>query len=213
MKTIDDIVCEMLSVADSAEKKHIYDLRELSSDSLRSYANLIKASHKKELADAVAAKCEVCDQSVTDCNQQKDWRKICAACQEGEYPEDCEYFGEPGGCNAPTMGKHPTCKESLQVGNTAKMREALRKCANYLDVGDTGLCKGECDALREVMQAALSAPARNCDNFNSDTACNEFEKFMGLKPSESIEERNEVMRENWFGFMLWLFKEAKGENK
>lgn len=62
MKTIDEIVCEMLSIADIAEKKHIYDLRELSSDSLRAYANLIKDAHKKELAEAVAAKCEVCDQ-------------------------------------------------------------------------------------------------------------------------------------------------------
>lgn len=59
-------------------------------------------------------------------SETKDWRKICTDCQEGEPPEDCEYFGEPGGCNAPTMGKHPTCKESLEVGNAAKMREALK---------------------------------------------------------------------------------------
>lgn len=62
MKTVDEIVCDMLSVVDSVEKKHIYNLLELSSDSLRAYANLIKEAHKRELAEAVAAKCEVCDQ-------------------------------------------------------------------------------------------------------------------------------------------------------
>ena len=48
----------------------------------------------------------------------KDWRKICTDCQEGEPPKDCEYFGEPGGCNAPTMGKHPTPLRNVDRFNT-----------------------------------------------------------------------------------------------
>lgn len=58
--------------------------------------------------------------------------------------------------------------ETIQVGHMAKMREALKKCVNYLNVGDVGLCKGECDGLREVMQKALSAPARNCDLYATE---------------------------------------------
>jgi hypothetical protein len=62
MKTIKDIAREMRSVAGNAERIHLYDLRKWGSDSLRAYADLIEEAHKRELADAVAAKCEVCDQ-------------------------------------------------------------------------------------------------------------------------------------------------------
>ena len=93
-----------------------------------------------------------------------------------------------------------TCKESLQVGNAAAMREALRKCANYLDVGDAGLCKGECDALREVMQEALSAPPRNCDLYTKDEVRLAYHLHGdGLMTMQA--------------FSDWLFAEAKGENK
>jgi hypothetical protein len=73
-------------------------------------------------------------------SETKDWRKICAACQEGEPPEDCEYFGEPGGCNAKTMGKHPTCEKSLQVGD--RMLDLLNRVHDFLGK----LCRdGRCD--------------------------------------------------------------------
>ena len=35
------------------------------------------------------------------------WKKICAACSEGTPPKRCAYYGDPNGCNAPTLGKHP----------------------------------------------------------------------------------------------------------
>jgi hypothetical protein len=70
----------------------------------------------------------------------KDWRKICAACHEGEPPEDCEFYGEPNGCNSPTYGEHPTCKESLQVGD--RMLDLLNRVHNFLGK----LCRdGRCD--------------------------------------------------------------------
>jgi hypothetical protein len=91
-----------------------------------------------------------------------------------------------------------TSEKSSAVGNAAAMREALRRCANYLDVDDAGLCKDECDALREVTQSATSAPPRNCDRFfNANDALEAFKKEKG----ETIIE-----------FIRWIFAEAKGEN-
>ena len=97
-------------------------------------------------------------------SETKDWRKICTDCQEGEPPKDCEYFGEPGGCNAPTMGKHPTYKESLQVGNAAAMRAAL----DEIRVAAMSDYEPDADYLIEKCNAALSSPPRNCDLFGGD---------------------------------------------
>lgn len=93
----------------------------------------------------------------------------------------------------------PTAKDSLAIGNAAKMREALRKCANYLDVGDAGLSTGEVRAMYEVMQEALSAPARNCDKFT--TFADALEAWRELDPREAGV------------FDEWLFAEAKGGEK
>ena len=51
---------------------------------------------------------------------------------------------------------------SYQI-NSSKAREALEKCLRYLDIGEAGLSKGECDVMRKVMRDALSNPPRNCD--------------------------------------------------
>ena len=146
-------------------------------------------------------------QSVTDCNQQKDWRKISSACQEGKPPKDCEFYGEPDGCNARPRCIHPTCKESSQVGNAAKMREALE---NIVKVGYpynfqheaphiSGYCYDITKAITKCFEA-LSAPPRNCDRFsNVKDALKECEKETGS--TVAIE------------FIKWLFAEAKGEAK
>ena len=50
-----------------------------------------------------------------------DWKQVCAACAEGTPPACCAYYGEPNGCNAPTLGKHPE-------GDLAeRLQEALEK--------------------------------------------------------------------------------------
>lgn len=100
-------------------------------------------------------------------SETKDWRKICTDCQEGEPPKDCEYFGEPGGCNAPTMGKHPTCKESLQVGNAAAIRETLLRCdaiAQLPEIREYKIVK----EMRNLIRGVLALPPRNCDLFGGD---------------------------------------------
>ena len=50
-----------------------------------------------------------------------DWPKICAACANGTPPERCAYYGEPNGCNAPTLGTHPEGELAEQL------QEALEK--------------------------------------------------------------------------------------
>ena len=58
--------------------------------------------------------------------ETKDWCKICADCQDGNPPEDCEYYGEPRGCNAPTYGgPPPRYYEELREEN-ARLRAALK---------------------------------------------------------------------------------------
>ena len=56
----------------------------------------------------------------------KDWIKICADCREGYPPKDCEYYGEPRGCNAPTYGgPPPRYYEELREENK-RLRAALK---------------------------------------------------------------------------------------
>ena len=66
-------------------------------------------------------------------SRTKDWIKICADCQEGKPPEDCEYYGEPRGCNAPTYGgPPPRYYEELREEN-ARLRAALKVAEDALE--------------------------------------------------------------------------------
>ena len=117
-----------------------------------------------------------------------------------------------------------TVKDSLTVGNAAAIREALdaitridtRMLKRLLcelveaDIFDGGQIRNTIHAVEKARQA-LSAPPRNCDVLEWSTADDEFEKAMGFPPSKTADERDEIMRENWFLFKHWLFAEAKGE--
>lgn len=103
-------------------------------------------------------------------SETKDWRKICAACHEGEPPKDCEYYGEPDGCNARPRCIHPTCDKSSQVGNAAEMYEALKAVVkvgyphNFQHEAPhiSGYCYEITTAIDKCF-AALAASPRNCD--------------------------------------------------
>ena len=59
-------------------------------------------------------------------SETKDWLRICADCKEGEPPKDCEYYGEPRGCNSPTYGgPHPRYYEEL-LSENARLRAAMK---------------------------------------------------------------------------------------
>jgi hypothetical protein len=156
------------------------------------------------------------------------WRKICADCQEGEPPKGCEYYGEPCGCNAPTMGKHPTCEKSSPVGNAAKMREAL---GAVIKVGyphnfqrEAPHIRGYCYDITKAIKkcfAALAAPPRNIDLFVSEDEAKfafiaYYNDAFNLKGTfDEIDTWN--LKHDVEGilhdYIEWLFAEAKGEAK
>ena len=72
--------------------------------------------------------------------ETKDWTKICADCKEGYPPEDCEYYGEPRGCNAPTYGgPPPRYYEELREEN-ARLRAALKIAEDALGESKVSVC-------------------------------------------------------------------------
>ena len=99
------------------------------------------------------------------------------------------------------------CKQSVtdcnQLGNTAKMREALEQAKRVLHCAIVSdILKGE-DARKafNAITAALSAPPRNCDRYTDyGKALRAFENDENAKSS-------------YWGMDGWLFAEAKGETK
>lgn len=69
--------------------------------------------------------------------------------------------------------------------------------------------KETCDRMNKEVE--IGRPLRNCDVLEEFTADDEFEKAMGFPPSKTADERDAIMRENWFLFKCWLFAESKGE--
>jgi len=100
------------------------------------------------------------------------WKAICEKCHDGDIEPDCEYYGEPNGCNSPIYGEHP---KSQPIGNAAAMREALEYVLHFDATDETAMEDGLTDRERIAMyadhieecqkkaDAALSAPPRNCD--------------------------------------------------
>ena len=108
-----------------------------------------------------------------------DWKETCAKCRDGEIePRNCEYYGDPNGCNSPTYGEHKP------VGNAAAMREALETLRKRFDnntmayqdryikfsgwhwhkkAKEAARWRDVFHELREVCDAALSEPPRQCD--------------------------------------------------
>ena len=122
------------------------------------------------------------------------WAGVCAACAEGTPPARCAYYGDPNGCNAPTLGKHPEgylaerLQEELEkaerriaeleraLGNSAAMRDLLEKIRHEYGWGRIGCrtcvsseadVKRVSDLFERQIDAALAAPSRNCDRFQT----------------------------------------------
>jgi hypothetical protein len=171
MKTIKEIVREMRSVAGNAERIHLYDLRKWGSDSLRAYADLIGEAHKRELAEAVAAKCEVCDQVAV----------------------------------AKSATTTPTCKESLQVGNVAAMREALEELIANIEMRSSTFGLNVMVDTKTFLdaKAALAAPPRNCDLYKSEPEA--YQAYLTAMKNAT--------RKTYVYFEPWLFAKVKGAAK
>ena len=101
----------------------------------------------------------------------------CVKC--AEVPdESCKYYGEPDGCNFRSLanilrkaevcemiGREATREKSSQVGNAAKIREALSDACyamfNFLKTQNGGY--EEMAKALDKAKAALAEPPRNCD--------------------------------------------------
>ena len=100
-----------------------------------------------------------------------DWKETCAKCMDGEIePRQCEYYGEPNGCNSPTYGEHPN------VGNAAKMRETIEWLKERLTAAVYDGSFEVHEALDKI-DAALSAPPRNCDAGTPEEQAERFEHY------------------------------------
>jgi hypothetical protein len=113
---------------------------------------------------------------------------------------------------ATRLGDAATCKESRQVGNAAKMREALTKISKSstyaLKYRHKGLdyrdLQGYIEEMGEDARSALSAPPRNCDLYA--TRSDAWVAFRKKNQQAWYEDLH-------LSFPDWLFAEAKGENK
>ena len=100
------------------------------------------------------------------------------------------------------IGREATCKESLQVGNTAKMREALSDACyamfNFLKTQNGGY--EEMAKALDKAKATLAAPPRNCDLHKSEPEA--YQAYLTAMKNAT--------KKTYVYFEPWLFAEAKG---
>lgn len=139
METIEDIVREMRDLGRLDEKSTDKIPRSLQALGLRTYADRIKVAHQRELEDAIAD-------------------TIVAAGKSASEVYEPHIQSEP-------------------VGNAAKTREALvifvHDFASFRSNVEHGIvtmtqCMDFVKKYIPLMEAALSAPPRNCDLFGGD---------------------------------------------
>ncbi len=115
-----------------------------------------------------------------------DWEAICERCRDGDLEPDCEYYGEPNGCNSPIYGEHP---RTMPAGNAAEMRETLvalqarfeKNVMAYQDryfkftgwhwhkkAKEAARWRDVFSELNEQCKSALATPPRNCDRKFAD---------------------------------------------
>ena len=103
--------------------------------------------------------------------------------------------------------REATCKDSLQVGDMAAMREALEVMLEwYYELHDDVAAM---DAAMEKARDALDKPPRNCDIMDWRTAWTKWRTELHTqKPVGYAEVVNGTEQ-----FMDWYISEAKGETK
>ena len=106
-------------------------------------------------------------------SETKDWLKICSDCREGCPPKDCEYYGEPRGCNAPTYGGPPPRyydelrEENERLRAALKVAEDARTMPTYPNV---------CDKVNLVIREFEKVATRRPDGLTViDCECSRLE--------------------------------------
>lgn len=125
--------------------------------SFHKLAHELESAHKREIDEI--------KKQVADLQQQlpkpdPNWRDICAKCFENgaTEPPDCEYYTEDG-CMSPIPDQHPL----IQVGDAAKLREAVEFIKQYFDkidpfnINTYTFSQIEVEHINEAIDAALAA--------------------------------------------------------
>ena len=105
--------------------------------------------------------------------------------------------------------REATREKSSQVGNAAKMREALSRILGIADHLQTRfsisrLASEEISELKQIAESALAAPPRNCDMYTTlDDARNAF--FADYVSDDTCSSAT--------AFAIWLYDKSKGEAK
>ena len=211
METINDIVREMrignLCAEDTVARSMYIN------DFLASYADRIEAAWKRE-REAGAEAAQICGEIGEIVGREATTEKSSAVgnanavrgiAQEMLNTSMQDTTAER--INGWAMRLAEACEQSVtdcnQLGNTAKMREALEQAKRVLHCAIVSdILKGE-DARKafNAVAATLSAPPRNCDRYTDyGKALRAFENDENAKSS-------------YWGMDGWLFAEAKGETK
>lgn len=117
-------------------------------------------------------------------SETKDWRRICADCQKGKPPKDCEYYGEPRGCNAPTYGgPPPRYYEELREENKL-LRAALKIAEDARPVpASPNICDKANLVIREFEKVATRRPdgltVIDCECSRLECAVEELKEALG----------------------------------
>ena len=102
------------------------------------------------------------------------------------------------------IGREATREKSSQVGNTAKIHEALHKLLNFLRweyAQDYPVSRDKLADAIDIGVSALAAPPRNCDMYTTlDDARNAF--FADYVSDGTCSSAA--------AFAIWLYDEAKG---
>ena len=210
-ETVADIVAEMrigdLCAADTTASRPEYI-----NDFLASYADRIEAAWKRE-REAGAAAAQICGEIGEMVGREATTEKSSAVGNAGtvrgiaqemlntsmqEITAEVVY----GWASRLADASKQSVTDCNQLGNTAKMREALEAIKDTLDKWRlNGVEYWQYSELFDIANTALSAPPRNCDRYTDyGKALRAFENDENAKSS-------------YWGMDGWLFAEAKGETK
>lgn len=100
-----------------------------------------------------------------------------------------------------------TCKDSLQVGNAAKMREALKMFVDAYKTTSYTLCIENLRPAFQNAKAALSSLPRNCDLFGGDPKMLYTAWFDWTASPSGMNDDGTVK----LSYGEWLLERAKGD--